>query len=152
MVDTKDFINLERSLSNPFGRFSDASAIDDFSAQNVVSIDKKLLIDLQHLSIGHVISEGPYSVVYEGLWVPFSFSWIISHFLKPPLPFSWFMFLEFIAFLFKNWILDFSWFLGVVGLSICSVEWRSFFLLGTKLLHCLLSFFHFPFLDLCFLN
>lgn len=67
MVDTKDFINLERSLSNPFGNFSDGSAIDDFSAQNSVSIDKKLLIDLQHLSIGHVISEGPYSVVYEGL-------------------------------------------------------------------------------------
>ncbi|KAL3346114.1 hypothetical protein AABB24_024854 [Solanum stoloniferum] len=69
MVDTKDFINLERSLSNPFGNFSDGSAIDDdFSAQNSVSIDKKLLIDLQHLSIGHVISEGPYSVVYEGLY------------------------------------------------------------------------------------
>ncbi|XP_059293245.1 serine/threonine-protein kinase STY13 [Lycium ferocissimum] len=65
MVDTKDFLNLESSLSNPFGNFSDG---DDFSAQNVVSIDKKLLIDLHQLSIGPMISDGPYSVVYEGLY------------------------------------------------------------------------------------
>ncbi|KAF3677648.1 putative G-box-binding factor 1-like [Capsicum annuum] len=63
MVDTKDLINLETSLSNPFGNFG-----DDFSAQNVVSIDKKLLIDLHQLSLGPVLSEGPYSVVYEGLY------------------------------------------------------------------------------------
>nr|ABU45180.1 unknown [Solanum melongena] len=66
MVDTKDFINLEPSLSNPFGKFSDGCAMDDFSSQNVVTIDNKLLIDLQHLFIGPVISEGLYSIVYEG--------------------------------------------------------------------------------------
>ncbi|XP_009590482.1 serine/threonine-protein kinase STY13-like [Nicotiana tomentosiformis] len=65
MVDTKDFLNLEPSLSNPFGKFSD---IDDFCAQNVVHIDKKLFIDLHQLSIGPLLSEGPYSLVYEGLY------------------------------------------------------------------------------------
>ncbi|CAN4083237.1 unnamed protein product [Withania somnifera] len=61
MVDTKDFLNLEPSLSNPFGNFTD----DDFSA---VTIDNNLLIDIHQLSIGPVLSEGPYSVVHEGLY------------------------------------------------------------------------------------
>ncbi|KAK4368016.1 hypothetical protein RND71_011808 [Anisodus tanguticus] len=65
MVDTNDFLNLEPSLSNPFGKFSDD---DVFSAQNNVTIDKKLLIDLHQLSIGPMLSDGPYSVVYEGLY------------------------------------------------------------------------------------
>ncbi|KAK4346811.1 hypothetical protein RND71_033150 [Anisodus tanguticus] len=69
MVDTNNFLNLGPSLSNPFGKFSDGSPIDDdFSAQNNVTIDKKLLIDLHQLSIGPMLSEGPYSAVYEGLY------------------------------------------------------------------------------------
>ncbi|KAK4416529.1 Serine/threonine-protein kinase STY8 [Sesamum alatum] len=41
---------------------------DDLGAWDSVNIDKKLLIDVRELAIGPMISEGTYSVVYEGLY------------------------------------------------------------------------------------
>ncbi|KAI3451732.1 hypothetical protein Pfo_008397 [Paulownia fortunei] len=54
----------ELSLSTFYG----INACDDLGAQNSVKIDKKLLIDANQLAIGPMISEGTYSVVYEGLY------------------------------------------------------------------------------------
>lgn len=53
----------ELSLSTFYG----INAIGDLSAQNSVKIDEKLLIDANQLAIGQMISEGPHSVVYQGL-------------------------------------------------------------------------------------
>ncbi|KAL3844854.1 hypothetical protein ACJIZ3_002257 [Penstemon smallii] len=45
------------------------NADDDLGAQNsVVKIDKKLLLDANQLAIGPIISEGPDSIVYQGLY------------------------------------------------------------------------------------
>ncbi|GFP84437.1 serine/threonine-protein kinase ht1 [Phtheirospermum japonicum] len=41
---------------------------DDLGAHNSVKIDKKLLVDVNQLAIGPMISEGTYSIVYEGLY------------------------------------------------------------------------------------
>ncbi|KAK4393640.1 Serine/threonine-protein kinase STY13 [Sesamum angolense] len=41
---------------------------DDLGAWDSVQFDKKLLIDVRELAIGPMISEGTYSVVYEGLY------------------------------------------------------------------------------------
>ena len=60
----------ELSLSSPFGSAEHGLRYSDLS-QNALKIDRKWLIDPQHLSIGFMISEGPYSVVYEGSYVPF---------------------------------------------------------------------------------
>ncbi|XP_009760417.1 serine/threonine-protein kinase STY13-like [Nicotiana tabacum] len=57
MADEKDIPNLDVPKS------------DNLDSQNVtISIDKSLLIDLQQLSIGPIISEARYSVVYQGLY------------------------------------------------------------------------------------
>ncbi|KAA8547321.1 hypothetical protein F0562_003815 [Nyssa sinensis] len=61
----------ERSLSRPFRTIEcgvRGLRYDDLAVPNVDKIDKKLLINPHHLSIGHMISEGPYSIVYEGLY------------------------------------------------------------------------------------
>ncbi|XP_057491971.1 serine/threonine-protein kinase STY13-like [Actinidia eriantha] len=55
----------ELSLSSPFGTAEHGLRYGDLS-QNALKIDRKWLIDPRHLSIGSMISEGPYSVVYEG--------------------------------------------------------------------------------------
>nr|XP_016513088.1 PREDICTED: serine/threonine-protein kinase HT1-like [Nicotiana tabacum] len=69
MADEKGIPNLERSLSTPSEKLIDGPKGDNLDAQNVtISIDKKLLIDLQQLSIGPIISEAHYSVVYQGLY------------------------------------------------------------------------------------
>ena len=60
----------ELSLSSPFGTAEHGPRYGDLG-QNAIKIDRKWLIDPRHLSIGSMISEGPYSVVYEGSYVPF---------------------------------------------------------------------------------
>ncbi|PIM99403.1 Tyrosine kinase [Handroanthus impetiginosus] len=48
--------------------FYSINASDNVGSRNSVKIDKKLLIDADELAIGPMISEGTYSVVYEGLY------------------------------------------------------------------------------------
>ncbi|XP_057481455.1 serine/threonine-protein kinase STY13-like [Actinidia eriantha] len=55
----------ELSLSSPCGTAEHSLRYGDLG-QNDLKIDRKWLIDPRHLSIGSMISEGPYSVVYEG--------------------------------------------------------------------------------------
>lgn len=65
MADQQDFIGISLSAclgENVFG-FRNGDVLG--SPEEV--LNKKLLIDLTKLSIGSMISEGPYSVVYEGL-------------------------------------------------------------------------------------
>ncbi|CAL5324771.1 unnamed protein product [Camellia sinensis] len=55
----------ELPLYSPFGSV-ERGGHSDLGAPNFLKIDSKWLIDPRHLSIGSMISEGPYSVVYEG--------------------------------------------------------------------------------------
>ncbi|XP_019256054.1 PREDICTED: serine/threonine-protein kinase HT1-like [Nicotiana attenuata] len=69
MANEKGIPNLERSLSTPSEKSTDVPKSDNLDSQNVtITIDNNLLIDLQQLSIGPVISEARYSVVYQGLY------------------------------------------------------------------------------------
>ncbi|GER42586.1 protein kinase superfamily protein [Striga asiatica] len=47
--------------------FFSTKDIDDLGSQNSVKIEKKLLVDINQLAVGPMISEGTYSIVYEGL-------------------------------------------------------------------------------------
>ena len=59
---------VEDSLSAAFGKDVEGFRRNDvFGSERLVKIGKELLIDLKHLTIGSMISEGPYSIVYEGL-------------------------------------------------------------------------------------
>lgn len=58
---------LEDSISTAFGKDEGFRRNDVFNSERLVKIDKELLIDLSRLTIGSMISEGPYSIVYEGL-------------------------------------------------------------------------------------
>ncbi|XP_071914419.1 serine/threonine-protein kinase STY13-like isoform X2 [Coffea arabica] len=60
---------VEDSLSAAFGKDVEGFRRNDvFGSERLVKIGKELLIDLKHLTIGSMISEGPYSIVYEGLY------------------------------------------------------------------------------------
>ncbi|CAA0839583.1 Protein kinase superfamily protein [Striga hermonthica] len=48
--------------------FFSAKDADDLGSQNSVKIEKKLLVDVNQLAVGPMISEGTYSIVYEGLY------------------------------------------------------------------------------------
>ncbi|KAI8032530.1 Serine/threonine-protein kinase STY13 [Camellia lanceoleosa] len=55
----------ELPVYSPFGSV-ERGGHSDLGAPNFLKIDSKWLIDPRHLSIGSMISEGHYSVVYEG--------------------------------------------------------------------------------------
>lgn len=65
MADQQDFIGI--SLSACLGENVYGFRNGDVLGSPEEVLNKKLLIDLTKLSIGSMISEGPYSVVYEGL-------------------------------------------------------------------------------------
>ncbi|XP_071914506.1 serine/threonine-protein kinase STY13 isoform X2 [Coffea arabica] len=67
MADQENLV--EDSLSAAFGKDVEGFRRNDvFGSKRLVKIGKELLIDLKHLTIGSMISEGPYSIVYEGLY------------------------------------------------------------------------------------
>ncbi|KAL3525418.1 hypothetical protein ACH5RR_013790 [Cinchona calisaya] len=61
---------LEDSLSAAFGQDVEGFRRNDdvFGSKRLFKIGKELVIDLSNLNIGSMISEGPYSIVYEGLY------------------------------------------------------------------------------------
>ncbi|XP_027179656.1 serine/threonine-protein kinase STY13-like [Coffea eugenioides] len=67
MADQENLV--EDSLSAAFGKDVEGFRRNDvFGSKRLVKIGKELLIDLKHLTIGSMISEGPYSIVYEALY------------------------------------------------------------------------------------
>lgn len=69
-IDELSLSYSRETIGNAYCGRTGYSDNDDSGNEFVFNIDPNLIIDPHSVKIGRVIGDGPYSIVYEGLWVP----------------------------------------------------------------------------------